>query len=108
MAGRYKGRRHPALHQPTSVFIAELPAAVMPIQWIEALSLRQKMMALNLFGITATLLVTLALFSLIYFVTARQRLTDSAEATARQLAQNTAAMLAFGVSACRATTTPEC
>ena len=68
----------------------------MPIQWIEALSLRQKMMALNLFGITATLLVTLALFSLIYFVTARQRLTDSAEATARQLAQNTAAMLAFG------------
>ena len=54
------------------------------------------MMALNLFGITATLLVTLALFSLIYFVTARQRLTDSAEATARQLAQNTAAMLAFG------------
>lgn len=38
----------------------------MPIQWIEALSLRQKMMALNLFGITVTLLVTFALFSLIY------------------------------------------
>ena len=68
----------------------------MPSKWMEALSLRQKMMALNLFGVTATLLVTLALFAAVYFVNARQRSADSAEATALQLAQNTAPMLAFG------------
>lgn len=65
-------------------------------KWMEALSLRQKMMALNLFGVTATLLLVLALVAAVYFVNARQRSADSTEATARQLAQNIAPMVAFG------------
>lgn len=67
----------------------------MLIRWLQERSLRQKMMSLNLFGVTVTLLATFALFALTYYFTARQHLTDSAVATARLLAQNAAPMLVF-------------
>ncbi|MBL8259823.1 MAG: diguanylate cyclase [Candidatus Competibacteraceae bacterium] len=60
------------------------------------LPLRQKMMALNLFGGAITLLVTFALFSFVYFYSAQQRVTANAMATARLLAQNITPMLVFG------------
>ncbi|MFZ1827491.1 MAG: diguanylate cyclase [Candidatus Competibacteraceae bacterium] len=68
----------------------------MLFRWLQERSLRQKMMSLNLFGVTVALLATFALFALAYYFTARQHLTDSAVATARLLAQNTAPMLVFG------------
>ncbi|HCK82649.1 MAG TPA: diguanylate cyclase [Candidatus Competibacter sp.] len=68
----------------------------MPIQRIQSLSLRQKMLALNVFGGAVTMLATLGLFSLIYFYSAQQRLTDHAIATARLLAQNLTPMVVFG------------
>ena len=67
----------------------------MLIRWLQERSLRQKMMSLNLFGVTVTLLATFALFALTYYFTARQHLTDSAVATARLLAQNTAPMARY-------------
>ncbi len=68
----------------------------MPIQQIRSLSLRQKMLALNVFGGAVTMLATLVLFSLIYFYSAQQRLTDHAITTARLLAQNLTSMVVFG------------
>lgn len=68
----------------------------MILKRLRTLSLRQKMMALNLFGGTVTLLFTFVLFSCIYFYTAQQRLAANAMATARLLAQNITPMLVFG------------
>lgn len=68
----------------------------MPIRRIRSLSLRQKMLALNVFGGAVTMLATLVLFSLIYFYSAQQRLTDHAIATARLLVQNLTPMVVFG------------
>ena len=68
----------------------------MPIQQIRSLSLRQKMLALNVLGGAVTMLATLVLFSLIYFYSAQQRLTDHAITTARLLAQNLTSMVVFG------------
>lgn len=66
------------------------------IKSIHLLPLRQKMTALNIVGGAVALLVTLALFSLIYFYSAQQRLSATATATARLLARNLTPMLVFG------------
>lgn len=53
------------------------------------------MLLLNIVGIAVTMFVILALFSLLYSISARETLSDKILAEARLLATNTAPMLAF-------------